>query len=116
LVRAELTLKNILSTAQVRLRPHGSWVNVAGLVLIRQRPGTAKGIVFETLEDETGIVNIIIRPEVYERCRAAARHAAFLQVEGNVERHNNVQHIMAVRLTDLSESLAGYQFRSRDFH
>jgi error-prone DNA polymerase len=116
LVRAELTLRNILSAVQVKERPHGSWVKVAGLVLIRQRPGTAKGIVFETIEDETGIVNLIIRPEVFERCRAAARHAAFLQAEGNVERHSNVQHIMAVRLTDLSDALAGYQFRSRDFH
>jgi error-prone DNA polymerase len=116
LVREELTLRKIISAAQVRLRRHGSWVKVAGLVLIRQRPGTAKGVVFETLEDETGIVNLIIRPEVFERCRAAARHAAFLLAEGNVQRHDNVQHVMAVRLTDLSDSLAGYQFRSRDFH
>jgi error-prone DNA polymerase len=116
LLRPELTRRKIISAAQVWQRPHGQWARVAGIVTIRQRPGTAKGIVFETLEDETGIVNLIIRPDVYTRYRNAARNAAMVQAEGYVERHGQVQHIMAARLTDLSDLLAGYALRSRDFH
>ena len=96
--------------------PHGRWVKVAGLVLIRQRPGTASGIVFETLEDETGIVNLIVRPDIYERYRPAARHAELLQCDGYLERQGQVVHIMAKRLFDLSGLLHGYRLESRDFH
>jgi hypothetical protein len=62
LIRTELTRRKVIPAAEVWNRPHGRWVSVAGVVIIRQRPGTAKAIVFETLEDETGIVNLIIRP------------------------------------------------------
>jgi error-prone DNA polymerase len=86
------------------------------VVLIRQRPGTASGIVFVTLEDETGVVNLIIRPHVYERYRAAARHAALLQADGYIERQGRVQHVMTVRLQDLSGVLSGFVHPSRDFH
>ncbi len=89
---------------------------MAGLVLIRQRPGTASGIVFETLEDETGIVNLIIKPNIYERFRPAARFAGLLQAEGYLQRQGQVIHVIAKRLFDLSDLLAGYQFSSRDFY
>jgi error-prone DNA polymerase len=115
-IRKELTQLQVIPAAQVWQRPHRSWVSVAGIVLIRQRPGTAKGIVFETLEDETGIVNLIIRPNIYEQCRSAARHASLLRADGYVERHGQVQHVLAIHLHDLSHILAGYPFRSRDFH
>jgi error-prone DNA polymerase len=85
-------------------------------VLIRQRPGTASGIVFETLEDETGVVNLIVRPDVFERYRPAARHAGLLQADGYVERQGQVVHVMAKRLFDLSHLLSGFQLASRDFH
>ncbi len=116
LLRDHFTQNKIITAAQLRSIPHGKWVRVAGLVLIRQRPGTASGIVFETLEDETGIVNLIVRPDIYDRYRPAARHAALLQAEGNVERQGEIIHIMARRLTDLSPLLTGYEFHSRDFH
>jgi error-prone DNA polymerase len=116
IVRKELMRRKVISAVEVWNRPHKSWVKVAGIVIIRQRPGTAKGIVFETLEDETGIVNLIIRPAVYDRYRPAARHASLLQADGYVERHGQVQHIMAVRLHDLSELVENYTLRSRDFH
>jgi DNA polymerase III alpha subunit len=90
-------------------------VKVVGIVLIRQRPGTAKGIVFETIEDETGIVNLIIRPNIYDRFAEAARHAQLLQAEGWIERQGQVQHIMAMKLYDQSPALAGHDLRSRDF-
>jgi error-prone DNA polymerase len=115
LVRPELIRRKVTPAAELPNRAHGSWVKVAGVVIIRQRPGTAKGIVFETLEDETGIVNLIIRPDVFERCRSAARHASVLQADGYVERQGQVLHVMAMRLHDLSELAADCALRSRDF-
>jgi error-prone DNA polymerase len=116
LIRTELTRRKVIPAAEVWNRPHGRWVSVAGVVIIRQRPGTAKGIVFETLEDETGIVNLIIRPDVYDRCRNAARNASVLQADGYVERQGQVQHVMAVRLHDLTDLVSNCFLRSRDFH
>src|SRR5947207_1755845 len=116
LVRTQLEEKKIMRAAEVIALPHGRWVSVAGLVLIRQRPGTASGIVFETLEDETGIVNLIVRPKIYDKYRLAARHSALLAAEGYVERQGQVVHVMAWKLHDLSYLLAGYKFSSRDFH
>jgi error-prone DNA polymerase len=115
-IRDHLRSLKIVTAAQVADMPPGRWVKVAGLVLIRQRPGTASGIVFETLEDETGITNLIVRPDVFDRYHSAARHAGLLQADGYVERQGQVVHIMAKRLFDLSHLLHGYQFASRDFH
>jgi error-prone DNA polymerase len=116
LVREELEKRGIISARQLMQTLHDRWVKVAGLVLIRQRPGTASGIVFETLEDETGIVNLIVKPEIYDRYRPAARHAGLLQCDGYVQRSGQVVHVMAKRLYDLSHLLAGYELQSRDFH
>jgi error-prone DNA polymerase len=116
IVRPALDGLKIRTAAQVAAAAHGRWVKVAGLVLIRQRPGTASGIVFVTLEDETGVVNLIVRPDVYDRHRPAARHAGLLQCDGYVERQGQVVHVMAKRLFDLSHLLAGYRLESRDFH
>jgi error-prone DNA polymerase len=116
LVRDHLRSLKIVTARDVNNLPPGRWVKVAGLVLIRQRPGTASGIVFETLEDETGVVNLIVRPDVFDRYHSAARHAGFLQADGYVERQGQVVHIMAKRLFDLSHLLHGHQFASRDFH
>jgi error-prone DNA polymerase len=116
LVREELSKQKILTAAQLMQTPHGRWVRVAGLVLIRQRPGTASGIVFETLEDETGIINLIVKPDIYDYYRSAARHAALLRADGYVQRSGQIVHIMAKRLHDLSHLIQGYEMRSRDFH
>ena len=94
----------------------GRWVSVAGLVLVRQRPGTANGIVFMTLEDETGTANLIVRPTIYDRYRPAARHALLLQADGRLERHGQVTHLLVFRCHDLGHLLADYQTPSRDFH
>ena len=117
LVRPQLLQRNIITAAELRQSPNGRWVRVAGLVLIRQRPGTASGIVFETLEDETWTVNLIIRPDVYDRYRVAARRAALAQADGWVERQGQVVHVMVKRMHDLSALLEeGFEIRSRDFH
>jgi error-prone DNA polymerase len=96
--------------------PHGRWVKVAGLALVRQRPGTASGVVFITLEDETGSVNLILWSDVYERHRNAARHATLLQADGYVQREGQVVHVLAKRLYDRSSLLGGLRQPSRDFH
>ncbi len=116
LVRDELSRRKILTASELQDIPHGRWVRVAGLVLIRQRPGTAAGIVFETLEDETGIVNLIVKPQIYDYYRPAARHAGLLQAEGYVQREGQIIHVLAKRLFDLSDLIRGLETRSRDFH
>jgi error-prone DNA polymerase len=116
LVRPELARLGIRRAKDVVSLGHGSRVSVCGLVLIRQRPGTASGIVFITLEDETGIVNLIVRPKLYERFRSAARHSAVLQCDGTLERRGDIVHVMARRLIDRSQILAGLDISSRDFH
>lgn len=116
LVRDILKTDRIITSAELQNTPHGRWVKVAGLVLIRQRPGTASGIVFVTLEDETGVVNLIVRPNIFDRFRIAARHAALLQCDGYVERQGQVIHVMAKRLIDRSSLIRGFELSSRDFH
>src|SRR2546421_507795 len=113
LVRDHLNALRITTAAQIATAPDGRWVKVAGLVLIRQRPGTASGVVFVTLEDETGVTNLIVRPNVYERFRPAARHASLLMCDGSLERQGQVVHVMAHRLVDLSHLLAGDRLESR---
>jgi error-prone DNA polymerase len=98
---------------------------VAGLVLIRQRPGSASGVVFLTLEDETGVVNIVVWPPVFERFRRTVMTASLIRVDGRVQREGQVLHLIADRLTDLTSTLkslttpdatASLELRSRDFH
>ena len=88
---------------------------VAGIVLNRQRPGTANGIVFVTLEDETGVANLIIRPNIFNRYSRIACGAYLLQADGYVERQGQVIHVIVLQLEDLSHLLSGHEFRSRDF-
>jgi len=96
--------------------PHGKPVLVAGVVLVRQRPATASGIVFITLEDETGIANLIVRPKVYERCRSAARHCSFICAKGRIERAGSVVHVQVTGITTLDTEQDSLFVRSRDFH
>ncbi|MBP87446.1 MAG: error-prone DNA polymerase [Planctomycetaceae bacterium] len=88
---------------------------VAGLVLARQRPSTAKGVTFVTLEDETGIVNLIVRQEVWKRYYRTAQRATAMLVHGRLQREREVIHILADRLEDLSPTLAEVKSKSRDF-
>jgi error-prone DNA polymerase len=78
----------------------------AGLVLIRQRPGSAKGVVFSTLEDETGIVNLVVWPKLLDRYRPVVMAARLLACEGQVQRQGQVIHLVAHRLVDLTDRLA----------
>ncbi len=85
---------------------HGRHLRVAGLVLVRQRPGTAKGVIFVTLEDETGIANLVVLPPVFARDRVPLLTSRLLAADGRLERHGTVVHVIANRLIDLSDRLA----------
>jgi error-prone DNA polymerase len=93
---------------------HGAWVKVAGAVVVRQRPGTAKGFVFLNLEDETGLVNVIVRPALFHRHRLALVNEPFLLVEGTLQRQDGVTAVRAERISALSHRLASVP--SHDFH
>lgn len=84
------------------LPPNGARIAVAGLVLVRQRPGTAKGVIFITLEDETGISNIIVWRKMYERFRRAVIAGRALKVTGRVQRESGVTHVVAEEIEDIS--------------
>lgn len=83
----------------------GLRIAVAGLVLVRQRPGTARGVVFLTLEDETGVVNVVVWRKVFERFRRAVIAGRLLRVTGRVERQGDVLHLVAEEIEDISDLL-----------
>lgn len=85
--------------------PEGARVTVAGLVLVRQRPGTAKGVIFVTLEDETGTANVVVWANVYERFRRAVIAGRLLRVTGRLQREAGVVHVVAEVIEDLSSLL-----------
>jgi error-prone DNA polymerase len=96
--------------------PNGRQVAVAGLVTCRQRPGTAKGIVFMTLEDETGMANLIIHGPIWEANRRIGKSKVALLAEGHIERQGEVVHVIVRRLHDLPALIGALAHRSRDFH
>ena len=100
-LRGDLTAAGVLSTRQLAQAVDGSWVKVAGLVIVRQRPGSAKGFCFLTLEDETGIGNAVVTPDFFQRFRSIIHTASLLQVEGPVQRVDDVIHVRARRFTAL---------------
>ena len=85
--------------------PAGARVTVAGLVLVRQRPGTAKGVIFVTLEDETGVCNVVVWAKTYERFRRAVISGRLLRVTGRLQREAGVVHVVAELIEDLSPML-----------
>jgi error-prone DNA polymerase len=91
-------------------------VRTTGLVLARQRPSTASGVIFTTLEDETGHVNGVLWPWVVERQRREVLASRLVEVSGNVEREREVVHLIAGRLVDRTPLLGALETRSRDFH
>jgi DNA polymerase III alpha subunit len=94
-----------LVAARLDEPPVGARVCVAGLVLVRQRPGTAKGVIFVTLEDETGTCNVVVWAKVYERFRRAVIAGRMLRVTGRVQREAGVVHVVAEGIEDLSPML-----------
>ncbi len=112
--RERFAASGILPIATATAAPEGQWVSVAGIVLIRQRPATAKGMIFLTLEDETAAANIVVRPDVWTATDHLARRAAVLQVTGRIQRRGAVVHIVAARLEAAVARAHGQPARGRD--
>jgi error-prone DNA polymerase len=114
--RHELSMRGILRAIDLPRERTGRRVRAAGMVITRQRPGTAKGFVFLTLEDETGIANIIVRPDLYAKERTALVGAPFLIVEGVLQNEDGVCSIRAERVFRLEGFADGASVESHDFH
>ncbi len=97
---------DVLNADQVRASRDGARVRTAGLVVCRQRPGTAKGFVFLLLEDETGLVNIVVRPDLYEAQRSVIRGEPYLCIEGTVQLNSGSLNLLATKITPLGEVTA----------
>jgi error-prone DNA polymerase len=96
--RPWLSDRGVTTAAQAATAPEGRRVCVAGIVLVRQRPATASGMIFLTIEDETGAANVVVRPAVWEAADPAVRRAAVLLVHGRIQRRGMVVHLLATRL------------------
>jgi len=116
LLRPRLRALGCRSSRELAGVEHGDAVAVAGLVVGRQRPQTASGVTFVTLEDEFGMVNVVVWRELAERQRRALVGSQLLKVSGRLEQENGVRHLIARRLEDVSPLLQGLDVRSRDFH
>jgi len=116
LIRARLAKQRLTTTETVRSAPHGRLVRTAGLVIGRQRPDTASGVIFVTLEDETGVLNVIVWRDLADRQRRELLGSRLMSVYGNVEREGEVVHVLAGHLVDLSPMLGELEAKSRDFH
>jgi error-prone DNA polymerase len=116
LLRPALMRKGFRSSSDLQQLADGSSVRVGGLVTHMQQPATASGVVFASLEDETGIVNIILWPKVFAAQRRCALESSLLVVEGTLQRRDRVAHVIAQRLRNGSAWLGGIRRDSRDFH
>ena len=104
-LRASLAERGFVRARDLRARKARSMVQVAGVVLIRQRPGSAKGVVFVTLEDETGVANLVVWPDAFERYRKVVMGARLIEVRGRVEYDEDVLHVIAAHLVDATHRL-----------
>ncbi len=116
LLRDQLRARRVLGSAELHGQRHGRSVYTAGIVTQRQRPQTASGTIFVTLEDEHGMVNVIVWPHVAEKKRKALLNSTLLAVRGRWEQVDGVEHLIARDLEDLSGMLGGLRTESRDFH
>ena len=115
LLRPQLLASRLMPASTLRSYPNGRLARACGIVTVRQRPGTAKGVIFVTLEDETGNVNVIVWPGLLERQRKEVLSASLLAVYGVWQCEGEVRHLVAHRLVDMSHLLGGLQSTSRDF-
>ena len=115
-IRDRLRAVRCTDSRTLRKRPHNSYARVAGMVTMRQRPETASGVTFLTMEDEHGLVNVIVWRDVAETHRRVLLESQLLGIDGRWETVDGVCHLIARRLLDMSELLGGLEVRSRDFH
>jgi error-prone DNA polymerase len=116
LLRLQLNARRCRSSKELSGIEHGCSINVAGLVTGRQRPQTASGVTFVTLEDEHGMINVVVWRDLAERQRRVLVGSQLLLIQGRLESKDGVRHLIARRLQDLTPLLTGLDVRSRDFH
>ena len=114
-LRQDLRRRRIVTCAEAMEERDGRWLQAAGLVLVRQRPGSAKGVMFITLEDETGIANLVVWVKIFEKYRRVVLSAGMIGVYGRIQREGDIVHLVAQRLTDLSSELASVGERDESF-
>jgi error-prone DNA polymerase len=116
LLRQQLAERRFVPAAALRASGNRALIRAAGIVVGRQRPGTATGIVFVTLEDESGLTNVVVQPWLVEKQRRELLGATLLGVFGQLQVEGEVVHLVAKRLVDLSAWLGRLETTSRDFH
>ncbi|WP_398467901.1 error-prone DNA polymerase [Tardiphaga sp.] len=114
-LREDLNAKRIVTCAEAMSARDGKCLTAAGIVLVRQKPGSAKGVMFITIEDESGVANLVIWPSLYERQRRIILGASMIAVQGRIQREGEVVHLVVRQLTDLSADLAGVSDRDENF-
>jgi len=114
-LRADLAKRNIVTCEEAMTARDGRWLMTAGLVLVRQKPGSAKGVMFITIEDETGPANIVVWPKLFEKRRRVVLGASLMAVNGRIQREGDVVHLVAQQLFDLSSDLSGLADRDMEF-
>ena len=115
-LRAAMRAKRLPDAGEVRQMPDGRRTHYAGLVICRQRPGTASGVVFLTLEDEAGFVNVVVWAKVYEQFRVLVKTASFLGVTGRLQVEDGVTHLIADSFWRPKIATSPVEVGSRDFH
>lgn len=114
-LRVDLAARRVVTCADAMRARDGRWLEAAGLVLVRQQPGSAKGVMFITIEDETGIANLVVWPSLFEKQRRVVLSAGMMSVRGRIQREGEVVHLVAQHLTDLSAELASVGVRDGGF-
>ncbi|WP_430448614.1 error-prone DNA polymerase [Rhodophyticola sp.] len=114
-LRQDLCRRRMVTCRDAMEAPNGRWLEAAGIVLVRQRPGSAKGVMFITLEDETSAANLVVWPKVFEANRRTVLSARMMAVRGRIQREGDVVHLVAHRITDLSAELAAVGKRDEPF-
>jgi error-prone DNA polymerase len=114
-LRKDLQQRNIITCGEAMNARDGRWVYTAGLVLVRQKPGSAKGVMFITIEDETGPANIVVWPTLFEKRRRVVLGSSMMAINGRIQREGEVVHLVAQQLFDLSNDLSGLADRDTEF-
>jgi error-prone DNA polymerase len=114
-LRRDLQKRSIVTCHEAMNARDGRWVMTAGLVLVRQRPGSAKGVMFLTIEDETGRANVVVWPSLFEKRRRVVLGSSMMAINGKIQREGDVVHLVAQQLFDLSGDLSGLADRDVDF-
>ena len=114
-LRGDLAKRRIVTCAEAMKAREGRWLMAAGLVLVRQRPGSAKGVMFITIEDETGVANVVVWPKLFERSRRVVLGASMMAINGRIQREGDVVHLVAQQLFDLSTDLSRLAERDGGF-